>query len=63
MKKKLAPLRKIVEFTWEALTPGGTEIRKEKLECGHTQAIKSDIYGQTHPVRRRCRKCLKNVRN
>lgn len=29
----------------------------ERLECGHAQLRKSDIYGPTNAQRRRCRKC------
>lgn len=29
----------------------------ERLECGHAQVRKSDIYGPTNAYRRRCRKC------
>lgn len=34
-----------------------TEIPYELLECGHIQLPKSDIYGETNAVRRRCRFC------
>lgn len=41
------PLRKIVS----------RDDGMETLECGHQQYRRSDIYGVTCPVRRRCRQC------
>ena len=31
------------------------------LECGHEVNAASDIYGQTSPVRQRCRLCFNNM--
>lgn len=50
----LYPLRKI-EDHWTNPSNG---LVFEVLECGHKQRVKSDIYGETHPVRRRCRRCF-----
>jgi hypothetical protein len=36
-----------------------TRIPFEVLECGHLQIVKSDIYGEYHAVKRRCRYCAK----
>jgi hypothetical protein len=46
-----APLRKIIEI-FE---------RNELLECGHIFSTKQDIFGDTHPYRGRCWKCLKTT--
>lgn len=53
------PLRKVVGTVWVEATPGGTEVRKEKLECGHLQFPVSDFAGETNAVRRRCWQCGK----
>ncbi len=42
------PLRMVIERT------GDFQV---KLECGHTANPSTDIYGETNPVRQRCRKC------
>jgi hypothetical protein len=58
------PLRKVVsidivpssQYFQKETMPG--ETRVEKLECGHWQMPKRDIYGETNAYRRRCKKCL-----
>lgn len=49
-----SPLKYIVAYERH---PIFTTIWVEVLECGHKQAVKTDIYGETNAVRRRCRKC------
>lgn len=55
------PLRLIVEHRYETVEVGGLkgELLREALECGHSYTVKQDIFGATHPTRRRCRECAK----
>lgn len=49
----MAPLRKVIE----SFNDKETGAMKERLECGHVQNVKQDIYGYTYANKRRCRKC------
>lgn len=49
------PLRKVVGHVQIEFM--GFMVWREKLECGHLQAEKRDIYGPTNAERRRCRQC------
>lgn len=51
---KTAPLRKIVGY--KKIAPASS-VWVEVLECGHVQVPKTDIYGETNAIRRRCRRC------
>ncbi len=46
------PLKKVVDRT------GAFQVL---LECGHTANPSTDMYGETCPVRQRCRKCYNNL--
>lgn len=35
---------------------------KVELECGHIVNPSSDMYGETHPIRQRCRLCYQEVK-
>lgn len=53
---RAAPLRKVINrFT------NDNGVRREQLECGHEIGQAQDMYGDRYPVRRRCRKCLKEM--
>lgn len=52
-----APLRMIIGTRDVVVTESGRTVPMEVLDCGHEQPVKQDIYGDTHPVRRRCRRC------
>ena len=47
------PLRAVVSSAYK---PATGQIM-ETLECGHVVAKKSDMFGETNAVRRRCRHC------
>jgi hypothetical protein len=52
------PLRRIVGGSYG--DPARGEFKSlwyEELECGHRQTVVTDIIGETHAARRRCRKC------
>jgi hypothetical protein len=66
MKTKISkgPLKKIVrEFVQQRKGIGGYTYfdRMEELECGHIMHQKSDIYGPTNAVSRRCWKCRDEI--
>lgn len=48
------PLRKIVGYVPDEKY---AHLTYELLECSHTQLPRSDMFGETNAVRRRCRKC------
>jgi len=57
MKTKY-PLRRVVLRNCTAeLVPGYVSKRMVLLECGHFAYPSSDFYGDTNPIRQRCRKC------
>jgi hypothetical protein len=49
------PLRLVVD----SFADPATSALKERLECGHVQGVRQDIFGDTNAVRRRCRQCVK----
>jgi len=61
MEGKRGPLRRVVETVLVTTGDGvdGLPVRvwRERLECGHLQGIKTDLFGQTTAARRRCRQC------
>lgn len=62
--KDVAPLRKVVRYEERIRGIYGSTRTWEVLECGHRQIPKKDKFGHlTKPLRRRCRRCLKNEKN
>ena len=55
--ERTAPLRRIIGTRDVVFPDSGRTVPVEVLECGHEQATKQDLYGDTHPARRRCRRC------
>lgn len=53
------PLRKILRSHLAPLTPGGTPVWRDLLGCGHLVFPARDLFGETHPDRRRCWKCAR----
>lgn len=61
MEHRKPPLQRVVRL--EEREVGRSWVRipitvlHEVLACGHTQRVKTDIYGQTTAYRRRCKPC------
>jgi hypothetical protein len=56
----IQPLRRVLGETVEIVTVSETFSYSrplEVLECGHTQQVKTDLYGEYRTSRRRCAKC------
>ena len=51
------PLREIIGRDMVELSPGGTRVPHEILECGHDQLPVEDFIGKTNAKRRRCWQC------
>ena len=49
------PLRKIINRVYKE------NHWMNELECGHLVMPPSDIYGETYPIRQRCRFCYKEL--
>ena len=54
-----SPLRAIVSESCNEVT--GQVM--ETLECGHVVPRRTDIFGETYAVRRRCRRCAAELRS
>lgn len=60
-----APLKKVVAYTYRELACGDGIIARipiEILECGHEVVQKQDMYGYTNAYKRRCIKCLEEIK-
>jgi hypothetical protein len=63
-QKTKYPLRKVIGIESVQISDGKYDgikvfVNREKLECGHTIPIPSDIYGETNAYFRRCKQCGK----
>lgn len=57
------PLRVVIEDYFDEVEVFGRKIYRhvKKLECGHIQRVRTDMYGGFHSYRRRCGECYRLI--